>query len=163
MLTMFLMCKDRNKMYLNGTSRTTNGCDCTPPIEGITSPCKNSTVKCVKHFFNNGGFTRYYTVQWQTGCAAFLSSTLKICYNANCKFQLQFFNLPFCVKDCCLEENKCYETDNFSCGNHTINIQFETTNCQGFAVGIIISGDPNITLHCIDYNGNSFTLTGILI
>lgn len=161
---LMMNCKNKNKMYLNGTSRVTNGCDCSPPKEGIiNNPCGNNTVKCVKHFFNNGTFTRYYTIQWENGCAAFLSSTIKICYNSNCKFQIQFSNLPLCLKDCCLEESKCYESDNFACGNSSININFEGTNCQGFAIGFSISGDPSITINCVDANGNSFSIKGNMI
>lgn len=160
---LLITCKKEHTLVLTGTSRITNGCGCQPPPEGlINNPCGNNTVKCVKHFFNNGTFTRYYTVNWYSGCAALTTSTMKICYNNNCKFQIQFSGLPFCLKDCCLQEDKCYETDNFACGNHNITINFEDTNCQGFAIGFTITGDLEITIHCVDASGTSFEVKGTL-
>ncbi|RME15542.1 MAG: hypothetical protein D6799_05950 [Bacteroidetes bacterium] len=151
-------CRKNEPLNLSGQSRVTSGCDCTPPSN---NQC-GSKQKCVKNFFNNGGYSRIYNVQWTTGCAAFWNSSLKICFNSNCKFQLQFYNLPPCLKDCCLKENVCYETDNFGCGQHKISIHFESTDCNGFAMSFDITGDPDIVITCLDYNGQVFQVKGTL-
>ncbi|HPQ07825.1 MAG TPA: hypothetical protein PK995_01200 [Bacteroidia bacterium] len=158
-------CKKEKEIVLNGTSKITNGCDCSPPSQSsINNPCKYEKVKCIKHFFNNGGFSRNYTIKWKSGCGAFTTSQVYICFNSNCKMNFVFSNLPPCLS-CCLQEDKCYETDkdNIGCGSHAITINFTGTDCNGFSMSFDITGDPEISVTCTDAYGNTFTTTGDLI
>lgn len=110
----------------------------------------------MKNFFNNGGFSRTYNVQWDCGDV----TTLYLCYNHNCQLHLIFYTIPPCL-DCCIQPNKCYEGTP-ACGGHSMLCQFESTDCRGFDMSIALSGDPNIAITCMDITGNPYTVKGTL-
>ncbi len=135
--------------------KTLGACICTPPQEGVSAPCGAQKVQCMKNFFNNGGFSRTYVVEW---CGT--NTIITMCYNNNCKMMIQFKSVPACL-NCCIQENVCYEGEP-ACGNHSMNITFNSTDCRGVSMSITISGDPKISVTCIDVQGNPFTVDGIM-